>query len=702
MNLIKKLNYIQLQLNNIHYLVPNNYTILQVSEFLGLIIPRFCYNKELLISGNCRMCLVEVKNNIKPVSSCSLNIIPNMVIYTETSLVKKARENVLEFLLLNHPLDCPICDQGGECDLQNQSLLYGSNKSRFYNLKRSVENKNIGPLIKTIMTRCIHCTKCVRFLEEISGLPVLGTTRRGSLTEITSYINLNIKSELSGNLIDLCPVGALTSKPYAFTTRVWELKTKPGIDLFDGLGSNILVNLKGTSIMRIIPSINTQINKEWISDKVRFSFDGFNIQRLNTFFFKVNNNQNLIQTWKNAFIEVNNQIFLNNIFLQKKGYKYILGITGKFISLETLYIFKKILNTHGITNIISETTKFTHNLDFSKNFIFKHTLTNFNSSNFCLLVGSNIKHEAPILNSQLRQRILKGNFNIYSLGSNSLKNMFIENVGFSIKELILLTEGRHKLSKLLVKAKNPIFILSSNIFNNKNKKLIYFLFSIIEFQLLKMYKQWNNLNILHSYANDVGCLELGFKKILRTNMFNIIFLLGTDNYSFKLLKKKSLLIYIGSSGTQNATESSIILPSYSFIEETGIYMNTEGRAQTFEFLKRYELKNKSVWSIIQKMFINSNTFLSVYFFKETMKEIQSDLINNTPLFLNKKKFSLDFYSKKIPFIIKNLNFNKPFNEFIENYYLNDPISKNSSIMGKTSFYLRYNQNFKQKYAYNNN
>ena len=273
----KNLNYIQIKINEKTYSFPKDYTILQACEYIGLEIPRFCYHKELLIAGNCRMCLVELEKSPKPVASCAMQIMPNMSIYTDTPLVRKAREGILEFLLLNHPLDCPICDQGGECDLQDQSLLYGTDRSRFYEFKTSVEDKNCGPLIKTIMTRCIHCTRCIRFIDEVAGTPILGTTNRGKHTEVGSYIHKSIKSELSGNLIDLCPVGALTSKAYAFKARSWELKNKPSIDVFDSLGSNLITNIRGAFILRVLPAYNAEINNEWISDKVRFSFDSISI-----------------------------------------------------------------------------------------------------------------------------------------------------------------------------------------------------------------------------------------------------------------------------------------------------------------------------------------------------------------------------------------------------------------------------------------
>jgi NADH-quinone oxidoreductase chain G len=332
-------NKINLSIDGINVQVTEGSSVLQACEVLGLEIPRFCFHERLLIAGNCRMCLVEIEKSPKPQASCAVPAMPGMKVFTNTPLVKKAREGVLEFLLLNHPLDCPICDQGGECDLQDQAMIYGSDRSRFMEKKRGVEDKNLGPLIKTIMTRCIHCTRCVRFATEVAGVEVLGTTSRGIDTEIGTYVEKMFKSELSGNIIDLCPVGALTSKPYAFTSRPWELKTTESIDTLDSTGSNIRIDTRGTEIMRIIPRLNEDINEEWISDKTRFSYDGLKRQRLTR--PMVRKGGNLVPVdWVEAFTYISKK--LKTIKPQNIG-----GVLGGSVDVETAFALKEFLQSQG-------------------------------------------------------------------------------------------------------------------------------------------------------------------------------------------------------------------------------------------------------------------------------------------------------------------------------------------------------------------
>ncbi len=339
-------NKINLTIDGIDVQVTEGSSVLQACEVLGLEIPRFCFHERLLIAGNCRMCLVEIEKSPKPQASCAIPVMPGMKVFTNTPLVKKAREGVLEFLLLNHPLDCPICDQGGECDLQDQAMIYGSDRSRFMERKRGVEDKNLGPLIKTIMTRCIHCTRCVRFATEVAGVEVLGTTARGIDTEIGTYVEKMFKSELSGNVIDLCPVGALTSKPYAFTSRPWELRNTESIDTLDSVGSNIRIDARGTEIMRIIPRLNEDINEEWISDKTRFSYDGLKRQRLTQ--PMVRKDGNLVPVdWLEAFTYISKK--LKTVDSQSMS-----GVLGGSVDMETAFALKEFFQSKGSFSISSE------------------------------------------------------------------------------------------------------------------------------------------------------------------------------------------------------------------------------------------------------------------------------------------------------------------------------------------------------------
>jgi NADH dehydrogenase (ubiquinone) Fe-S protein 1 len=391
---------LKIYVNNFKVFVQPNTTILEACESIGIEIPRFCYYEKLSIAGNCRMCLVEVEKSPKPVVSCAMPVMDGMKVFTDTPLVKKAREGVLEFLLLNHPLDCPICDQGGECDLQDQALTFGTDRSRFYDFKRGVEDKNIGPIIKTIMTRCIHCTRCVRFASEIAGIGDLGTTARGTNTEIGTYIEKVFQSELSGNIIDLCPVGALTSKPYAFIARPWELKTVDSIDISDAIGSNIRIDYKETEIVRILPRLNEEINEEWISNKTRFMYDGLKHQRLVRPYIKAINNL-MVSNWVDS-LSLIKIIFESKVFSKKN----IVGICGANNDLETLVSFKNFINSLGSENIGFERNLNINNT-YSFNYKFNMDTTKIENSDFCLLIGINPRYEGSLLNVRLRKRFFR-------------------------------------------------------------------------------------------------------------------------------------------------------------------------------------------------------------------------------------------------------------------------------------------------------
>lgn len=677
---------LKLKINNIECLIPENYTILQACEYIGLEIPRFCYHKELLIAGNCRMCLVELEKSPKPVASCAMQIMPNMNIFTDTPLVRKAREGVLEFLLLNHPLDCPICDQGGECDLQDQSLLYGSDRSRFYDFKRSVEDKNCGPLIKTIMTRCIHCTRCVRFIDEIGGNAVLGTTNRGNGTEIGTYINKNISSELSGNLIDLCPVGALTSKPYAFKGRSWELKNKNTIDIFDGLGTNTVTQIRGQEIMRVVPGINHDINKEWISDKVRYFFDGLKYQRITSPILQ-NNETN--SNWK----EVLNLV---KKLLQTSKEIETYGVVGKLTNIENTYMFKKFLThfSNHNTKIVNETYVNNLTFNFSDEFTFKNSLTDFSSNDLCVLIGTNLKTESPVLNSHLKKRYMQGNFEVYHLGANDQQTFPVIQCGFNLIDLIKIVEGRHYLSKKISQSTNPIFIINNTVFNNTDNELIKNLLNILKNQCKRKFKNWNNFNFLSNYANLNLHHELNFnKKIPASDNKKIIFLFNTDNFNLNKLKKNSIIIYCGHHGTQNAVEADLILPINLFTEESGLYLNSENRVQNSEQVVS-KLFGKPAWALfgmLSDLSYKANKVIDLKYTEKT--KLKKTILKDFGVKLNIKTNS-KFYNKNIKFNKVKINkFKYILKSNVENFYLNDPITKNSIVLSKSSITLRNKKNF---------
>ena len=405
-------NKITVTVDGIDVLVEQGSSVLQACEVVGIEIPRFCFHERLLIAGNCRMCLVEIEKSPKPQASCAIPVMPGMKIFTDTPLVKKAREGVLEFLLLNHPLDCPICDQGGECDLQDQAMVFGSDRSRFFERKRGVEDKNLGPLVKTIMTRCIHCTRCVRFATEVAGVEVLGTTSRGIDTEIGTYVEKMFDSELSGNIIDLCPVGALTSKPYAFTSRPWELRLTESVDVMDSVGSNIRVDTRGTEIMRIIPRLNEEINEEWISDKTRFSYDGLKRQRLTKPMVRDEKGNLVAVEWLEAFDYIKKNV--NEASMESNE---VAGIVGGLVDVETIFTLKKFISQYDSSTVVSE---FGGGKDLQQDFLTNHTFNSsiqgIEESDLILLVGTNPRKEAAIINARIRKRSLQGNFKVAYVG----------------------------------------------------------------------------------------------------------------------------------------------------------------------------------------------------------------------------------------------------------------------------------------------
>jgi len=688
------IQFIKVKINNLDCFVPKGLTILQACEFLGIEIPRFCYHKELLIAGNCRMCLVELHKSPKPQASCAMEILPNMVVYTNSPLVRKARENVLEFLLLNHPLDCPICDQGGECDLQDQSMLFGSDKSRFYKYKRSVEDKNCGPLIKTIMTRCIHCTRCVRFLQNVSGTPLLGTTNRGTNTEIGTYIKKNIKFELSGNLIDLCPVGALTSKPYAYQGRSWELKKKYGIDLFDGLGSNTLINIRGNKIMRILPRYNYDINNEWISDKGRYFFDGVDVNRIVNFEFSKKTGITLKK--KNWFY------FLKQyVDLLDKNPDSTLTVVGKHVSGETIHIHKEFLRQeYGHSyKFMHETNIQSLNSNFLTPYYFKDKLNDFSNFDMCLLINTNLRVENPILNSHLRKRYLQGNFKVYHLGVNYENNFPITHIGFSIKILLQILEGRHPICSALLQSKNPLIIGNNDMFCQKNHKLNLFLLTILKQKLQKFFKNWDSLNNLHNYANSMMNFNLGLNKKVNLKKETTLFLLETDNINIKMLEKTlnttfKLVVYIGAHGTTSAYQADVVIPVNSITEESGTYVNTENRVQIHEKVLQNEYKNvRSLWACTN-VYMRQSRFITNFMFYKTRKELVQSFYKKYGLTRN-YKYNSSIFDRKSFFTAKYnpKAINNLFYQQIENFYLNDPITKNSVVMGQSSLNLRNKKNF---------
>ncbi|MBA1340273.1 MAG: NADH-quinone oxidoreductase subunit G [Pelagibacterales bacterium] len=555
-------------------------TVLQACDLADVEIPRFCYHEKLSIAGNCRMCLVELEKSPKPIASCAMPAAEGMNIKTNTKFVEKARQGIMEFLLANHPLDCPVCDQGGECDLQDQSLYYGVDKSRFLENKRDVTDKYMGPLIKTQITRCIHCTRCVRFATEVAGVQEIGAIGRGEDMEITTYLERSMESELSANVIDLCPVGALTSKPYAFEARPWELKKTESIDVLDAVGSNIRVDTYGWEVKRVLPRLNNEINEEWISDKTRYSCDGLLKQRLDTPYIKTNGK--LVKSnWDSAIELITDKIKSTN---QDK----IAGHLGDMVSLENTLAFKKFLNNIKCENYDFREKKFYINPENKINYIFNTSIQNIEQSDLILLVGCNPRHEATMVNARIHKAFKKNKTQIYSLGNPGDLTYKYEVLGENVKDLKNILTDKNEFSKKLISSKKPIIIIGESALELKNGK--YILEEVKKF--LKdnnfMTEKWNAFNILSQNASTVGALDLKFINYnkdnnfiffdkLKNHEFDLIYLVGSDNLRFN--KKDEFIIYQGSHGDKGAEIADVVLPSPAYTEQDGLYINTEGRVQ---------------------------------------------------------------------------------------------------------------------------
>ena len=671
---------VKLTINNKSLDVENDITVLQACEIAGIEIPRFCYHERLSIAGNCRMCLVEMENSTKPIASCAMPVADGMNIKTNSELVKKARNGVMEFLLINHPLDCPICDQGGECDLQDQAMAYGKGFSRFNEGKRAVSNKNLGPLIKTHMTRCIHCTRCVRFNEEIAGNYQLGAVGRGENTEITSFLEKNIDSELSGNVIDLCPVGALTSKPYAFIARPWELKKTDSIDVFDALGSNIRVDSKGDKVLRVLPRINEDLNQEWISDKTRFAYDGLNHQRLDRFYFRYNASK-LNEISEERAFEI-----LKNKLLKTKDSKFF-SLVGNTLDCESVFSFKLFLDKLNFRNYDcrQDQSFFIPSKRFS--YLFNSKISGIDESDLCILIGTDLRKEAPLINARLRQRIKHSDnkFQVFNFGEKN-SNLDSFNIGNDFYSLNNLKDLKYK--NLLKKSKKPIFIIGQGpLISHEAENLFYFLLDI--YNKSNCISGWSGFNVLQNYSGRVGALDLKFynknnvNKDFVNNIYNgkydVLYLLSADELDFEKIPSKTFVIYHGHHGDRAVKRADLIIPTSCFTEKEGIYVNMEGRPQISRQVKMPIAGVSNSWHFFQKLSKYLNVDQIGY---ENFSELRSIMFEETPHLSKINLLSQNILPKlKSPKIKFSKNLIKP---SIDNFYMTDSVSRNSPVMSSCS------------------
>ena len=661
----------KLKVNNIEVEVEEGLTVLQACENAGVEIPRFCYHEKLSIAGNCRMCLVELEKSPKPVASCAMPAAEGMNIKTNTEFVEKARKGVMEFLLANHPLDCPVCDQGGECDLQDQSMFYGVDKSRFKENKRQVPEKNMGPLIKTQMTRCIHCTRCVRFATEVAGVTEIGAIGRGEDMEITTYLEQSMQSELSANVVDLCPVGALTSKPYVFEARPWELKKTESVDVMDAIGSNIRVDTYGWEVKRILPRINEDINEEWISDKTRYACDGLLNQRLDIPYIKYNG-----KFEKASWNEVFNIIKAKFKITDKEK---ICGFTGDLVNMETQYIFKEFFNkTLNSQNVESRNDQTYLNPNKRENYLFNSTIDGIENADFIFLIGSNPRYEATILNARIRKSYLENKIKIISLNDVGDLTYPYESLNSDIQNLKDIIEDKHEISNLIKKSKKPLIIFGQSVLKSNSAKFVFESMKSFLKKNNKITKEWNSLNIISENASTVGGFDLGLYKTqdgsnkllndLYNHKFEIVYLLGQDN--LKLKKQNEFIIYQGSHGDNGAEMADIILPGSAYTEQDGYFTNLEGKLQKAYKASYPPDEAKEDWSIINEL-AEAMNHRKLFNDKD---ELDSSLLNQINLLLEKNDSM-----EKID--VKDLIFEKEILK-IDNkdYYYSNVIARASKTM----------------------
>uniref|UniRef100_A0A6V7NYL7 NADH dehydrogenase [ubiquinone] iron-sulfur protein 1, mitochondrial n=1 Tax=Ananas comosus var. bracteatus TaxID=296719 RepID=A0A6V7NYL7_ANACO len=655
--------------------IPKGMTVLQACEAAGVDIPRFCYHSRLSIAGNCRMCLVEVEKSPKPVASCAMPALPGMKIKTDTPVAKKAREGVMEFLLMNHPLDCPICDQGGECDLQDQSMAFGADRGRFTETKRSVVDKNLGPLVKTVMTRCIQCTRCVRFATEIAGVQDLGMLGRGSGEEIGTYVEKLMTSELSGNVIDICPVGALTSKPFAFKARNWELKGTESIDITDAVGSNIRIDSRGPEVMRILPRLNEDINEEWISDKTRFCYDGLKRQRLNDPMIRGPDGRFKAVTWRDALAVV------AEVAHQVKP-EEIVGIAGQLSDVESMIALKDFLNKMGSNNVLCEGNGPSLLADLRPNYLLNSNIAGLEKADVFLLIGTQPRVEASMVNARIRKTVRATQAKVAYIGPTTDFNYNYDHLGSGPHTLLEIAEGRHPFCSTLLSAKHPAIIVGAGLFQRKD---FLALFSAIE-AIAKFGKvikpDWNGLNVLLLHAAQAAALDLGLVSNHNESIpsAKFLYLMGADDINLEKLPDDAFVVYQGHHGDKGVYRANVILPSAAFSEKEGTYENTEGCSQWTVPAVPTVGDARDDWKIVRALSEVAGVCLpydNIGAVRARIRMVAPNLLS-----VDERESSTVSVEMKPPFAEK-LSL-APFRKAVDNFYMTDSITRASKIMAQCS------------------
>lgn len=673
--------------------VPAEYTLLQACEAAGAEIPRFCFHERLSIAGNCRMCLVELVGSPKPIASCAWGVRdcrpgPNGEpprVYTKTPMVKKAREGVMEFLLINHPLDCPICDQGGECDLQDQAMAYGVDASRYQENKRAVEDKYIGPLVKTIMNRCIHCTRCVRFAAEVAGVPELGAIGRGEDMEITTYLEQAMTSELQGNVVDLCPVGALTSKPYAFVARPWELTKTESIDVMDALGSAIRIDTRGREVMRILPRVNEDVNEEWISDKTRHVVDGLRTQRLDTPYVREGTRLRPA-SWSEAFAVIAARV--KDTDPARMG-----AIVGDLAAVEEIFALKDLMMRLGVANLDARQDGTALDPRWGRaTYLFNATIAGIERADALLIVGSNPRREAAVLNARIRKRWRMGSFPIGLIGERADLTYPYEHLGVGPETLAAVAEGRHPFAAVMRSAERPLILIGQGALARRDGAAVAALAAKAAVALGAVRERWNGYSVLHTAAARVGALDLGFvpeaggldaKRMAERGALDLLFLLGADEID---IAPGAFVVYIGTHGDNGAHRADVILPGAAYPEKSGLYVNTEGRVQLANRASFPPGEAREDWAIFRAL----SEVLGHRLPYDSLRQLRAALFAAHPHLAH-----IDAIAPGDPADIRRLAERTaspettPFRSAVRDFYLTNPIARASVVMAECSALHRH-------------
>ena len=667
--------------------VPPEYTLLQACEEVGTEIPRFCFHERLSVAGNCRMCLVEVKGAPKPMPSCTATVGdlrsgPNgepPVVLTKSPLAKKAREGNMELMLINHPLDCPICDQGGQCDLQDQAVAYGKNVGRFSEHKHTVKDKNLGCLISTHMTRCIHCTRCIRFMTEVAGVSEMGALWRGENTEIQSYLESALTSEMQGNLADLCPVGALNHKPEAYKFRRWELTRTASIDVMDAVGASIYVDTRGREVMRISPRLNEDVNEEWLADKSRYCVDGLKVQRLDRPYIRVDGK--LRQAgWHEAFSAIAEQI-------HKTDKKRIGSLVGDLVSVEEAYALKILMASLGVVNLDSRQNGNCLDPAWGRGaYLFNSTIAGIEEADALVIIGANPRLEAPLINARILKRWRQGDFPVGVIGEGADLTYPYELLGAGPETITSLTAGKLEFSKILKTAKRPMILIGQGALMRPDGQAVLASIAKLAQTIGAVSADWQGFSVLHNTAAQVGALDIGFvpgqgglaaQDMAKAGALDLIFNLGADEID---IEEGAFVIYLGTHGDKGAHRADVILPGAAYTEKSATFINTEGRVQIANRAAFPPGDAREDWAILRAL----SEVIGMTLPFDSLGILRQKLYADYPL-----TAKVDMVEQSVPDLDRLIKLGgspekEPFRAAVNNYYLTNPVARASKTMAECS------------------